>query len=66
MSSWKTYFLTAIWLPQGQFWATVEGATSLTFTYLFQPEGRQEPCNEVGSQSPVKHLVGFEPVSFQF
>ena len=29
--------------------------------YLFWPEGYREPCNEVGSKRPTKHLVGFEP-----
>ena len=31
-----------------------------------QPEGHWEPRNEVGSLSPVKHLAGFEPGTFQF
>ena len=29
-----------------------------------QPEGHQEPCNEVGSLNPAKCLVGFEPGTF--
>ena len=29
-----------------------------------QPEGHWDPCNEVGSLSPVEHLVGFELGTF--
>ena len=60
------FFLTAIWLPHGQLWATIEGTASLTlmlitaFFYIF------EPRNEVGSLSPAKRLVGFEPATFRF
>ena len=32
----------------------------------FRPEGHREPCSEVGSLSPVEHLAGFEPGTFQF
>ena len=32
--------------------------------YLFQPEVYQEPHNEVGSLSPAKYVVGFEPGTF--
>ena len=31
-----------------------------------RPEGHREPCNEVGSLSPAKHLAGFEPGTFWF
>ena len=31
-----------------------------------QPEGHREPRNEVGSLSPVKLLLGFEPGTFRF
>ena len=31
-----------------------------------QPEGHQEPQNKVGSLSPAKHLVEFEPRTFWF
>ena len=60
------FFLTAIWLPHGQLWATIEGTASLTlmlitaFFYIF------EPRNEVGSLSPAKRLVGFELGTFRF
>ena len=61
----------AAWLPQRQFWATFEKATLLTRwlslrLMLIWPEGYRESDNEVGSQSPAEHLVGFEPGSFQF
>ena len=46
-------FLSPIWLPHGQIWATVKGAVSLTLLVtaydLFQPEGHLEPRNKVGS-----------------
>ena len=32
----------------------------------FRPEGHWEPRGEVGSLSPAKCLVGFEPGTFQF
>ena len=32
----------------------------------FRPEGHREPRNEVGSLSPAKRLLGFEPGTFQF
>ena len=31
-----------------------------------QPEGHQEPCNEVGTLSMAERLVGFEPGTFRF
>ena len=31
-----------------------------------QPEVHWEPCNEVSSINPVRHLVGFEPGNLQF
>ena len=30
------------------------------------PEGHREPCDEVGSLSPVERIVGFKPVTFRF
>ena len=38
----------------------------ITVFYLCRPEGHWEPCNEVGSLSPAKHLAGFEPRIFRF
>ena len=38
----------------------------ITAFVQIQPEGHQEPCNEVGSLSPVKRLAGFELGTFQF
>ena len=32
----------------------------------FRPGGHREPRNEVGSLSPVEHLVGIEPGTFRF
>ena len=31
-----------------------------------RPKGHWKPCNKVGSLSPAKRLVGFEPGTFQF
>ena len=65
-----SHFLSAIWLPHDQLWATIEGAASLTrcsslrFTYYYK--GHQEPRNKVGSQSPTEHLVGFKPGTLWF
>ena len=36
------------------------------FVLYFRPEGHQEPPSKVGSLSPAKHLVGFEPGTFWF
>ena len=48
--------LSATWLPYDQRWAIVDGAASLTWRLiLIRREGHQEPCSEVGSQSPTKH-----------
>lgn len=48
----------------------IKGTASLTMlitTFLqFRLEGHQEPCNEVGSLCQTKHLVGFEPATFEF
>ena len=44
-----------------------DGLTHLMLTTAFlqfQPEDHLEPCNEVGSLSPVKHLVAFETKTF--
>lgn len=38
----------------------------LTALVKFQPKGHREPRTEVGSFSPTKQLVGFEPDTFQF
>ena len=38
----------------------------ITAFNLFQPKCHQEPCNEVGSQGPAKHVVRFELGTFQF
>ena len=38
----------------------------ITAFELLWPKGHQEPCNEVGSLSLAKWLVGFEPVTFWF
>ena len=38
----------------------------ITMFYLLQPKGHWEPHIEVGSLSPAKHLVGFEPGTFRF
>ena len=38
----------------------------ITAFQLFWPKAHREPCNEVGSVSPAKHLEGFEPGTFQF
>ena len=61
--------LTAIWLPNGQLWATVKWAASPTrcsslHLYLVRSEGRWEPLSEVGSQTLTEHLMGFEPRAF--
>ena len=37
----------------------------ITVFVQFRPEGHREPSNEVGSLSPVKRLVGFEPEIFR-
>ena len=66
-------FLTAIWLPHCQLWATNpnNNTTSLTpwksirFICVWL-EGLRDPRNEVGSQSHAERLVQFEPGSFQF
>ena len=34
------------------------------FTILTSTQGHRVVCNEVGSQSQAKHLLGFEPVTF--
>ena len=63
-------FLTAIWLSQGQLRVIVDGTASLTpvnhCVLHFRLEGYREPCYEVGSLSPAKRLVGFEPGTFRF
>ena len=38
----------------------------ITVIVQFQLEGHQEPCNEVGPQRLVEHLVGFKPGTFRF
>ena len=38
----------------------------ITALLLIQPEGHREPRSEVGSLSPAKRLVGFEPGTFRF
>ena len=38
----------------------------ITAVLDFQPKGQREPHNKVGSLSPAKYLVGFEPGTFQF
>ena len=55
---------TATWLPHSQLWGHYQGASlthPMLITVLYiQPKGHQEPHSEVGSQSPLRHLVGFE------
>ena len=55
------FFLTAIWLPG---WSHSLDVNHCIF--YFRSKGHQEPLNEIGSLSPAKHLVGFEPGTFQF
>ena len=66
----KKFSLTAIWLPNGQLWAIIEGTDSLTnvnhCVLRLRPEGHREPCSEVESLSPAERLVGFEPGTFRF
>ena len=33
-------------------------------TVIIEGEESTRPCNEVGSQNPADHLVGFKPGSF--
>ena len=64
-------FLSAIWLPHGQCWATVKrgkiiNPMFITAFYLFWPKSHWEPCNEVWSKSLAEHQVGFELGTIQF
>ena len=46
-----------------------DSLTNLMLITVFvqvRPEGHWEPCNNVGSLSPVECLTGFEPGNFQF
>ena len=49
------FFLTAIWLPNGQLWAIIEEkshSADVNHCILhFRPKGHREPRNEVGSLS---------------
>lgn len=61
-----TVFLTATWLCHDQPLATVEGAVSKLYInhcvlILDLTQGHWEPHNKVGSKSPARYLVGFEP-----
>ena len=38
----------------------------ITVSVHIQPEGHQEPCNEVGYLSPTERLAGFEPGIMQW
>ena len=38
----------------------------ITALLHFRPEGHREPRNEVGSLSPAKRLMEFEPENFRF
>ena len=63
--------LSTIRLTCDQLWAIIEGTASLTdvnhcIFINFRAENPREPHNEVGTISPAEHLVGFEPVPFQF
>ena len=60
-----SFFLTAIWLPHSQ-GDSLTNPMLITVFYLYQPEGRQEPHNKVGSLSQAERLAGFEPGTFQF
>ena len=57
-------FVSAMWLPHRQLWATVEDHFHLLFD--FQSEGHQELRNEVGPLSPTKHPVSFLLENFWF
>ena len=62
-------FLTAIWLPHGQFWAIIGGTASLnpmlmTAFYIFDPKITGSLVAR--SLSPVECLVGFELGTFRF
>ena len=59
-------FLNCYLAAHGQLRAILKGTPSLTRFYLFRAEGHREPRNEVGSLSPVKRLVGFEPGTLRF
>ena len=63
------FFLTAIRLPHCQLLGHSQGDSLtnpmlITTFYLCQPEGDQEPCNEVLSLSPAELLAGFELGTF--
>ena len=65
------FFLTAIWLPQGNFRLLYQSDSLpnqmlITTFYLFQPKGYQTPHNEVGSLSLGKHLKKFEAGTNRF
>ena len=66
------YILTAIWLPTANFGPLSRGqphshnVNNCIFFLNIRPEGHREPRSEVGSLSPAKRLLGFEPVTFWF
>ena len=63
------FLLTAIW-PRPTLGHYQGGNLTdpmlITYVLHIQPEGHQEPCNEVGSLSSAERLVGFEPGTFWF
>ena len=59
--------MAAPWPTLGQYWGdSLTHPMLITAFSHFQPEGHQEPHNEVGSLSLTTCLVGFEPGTFQF
>ena len=60
-------FIYAIWLPNNQLWATMEGTallirfSTLDFDTESRINGHQEPRSKVGTLSLAEHLLGFEP-----
>ena len=64
-------YLAAPWQTLGHYrgGSLTHPMSITTFLHIFNLEVtimREEPSNEVGSLSPIEHLMGFEPWAFQF
>ena len=60
-------YLAAPWPTLSYYWGESLTQLMLTTAFLhFRSERHREPHNEVGSLSPSKYLVGFEPGTFRF
>lgn len=61
------FFLFLLGYPTDNFQPLSRGQPHQTdVNYWVRLEGRQEPWNVVGSQSPAERLVGFDQISFGF